>query len=124
MDYRGTEFQRDVESGAFEDQVVALLRREADNWQVTKWGLGGTDVYWLQWDKTYGAPSEILGPFEMGASTSARSSPTRGGSGITTVCSRPPSSAAETAVRCADRSKALAVIGVVYASSHEGRGSR
>jgi len=33
-------------------------------------------------------------------------------------------SAAETAIRYADRSKALAVIGVVYASSHEGRGSR
>ena len=63
MDYRGTEFQREVEDGAFEDQVVALLRSEANNWEVTKWGFGGTDVYWLHWDKTYGAPSEIFRPF-------------------------------------------------------------
>ena len=60
MDYRGTGYQEAIDAGAFDDGVVALLRRRGGKWQVVKYVIGATDVPYVEWDKEYRAPAAIF----------------------------------------------------------------
>ena len=60
LDYAGTPYQTAVEEGAFDDGVVALLRKRQGKWQVVQFVVGATDVPYVDWDKKYRAPSAIF----------------------------------------------------------------
>jgi hypothetical protein len=60
MDYRGTPYQEAIEAGAFDDGIVALLRKRGARWQVVEYVLGATDVPYVDWDTKHGAPSSIF----------------------------------------------------------------
>ena len=60
MSYRGTVYQTAVDAGAFDDGIVALLRRRGGKWRVVKYVIGATDVPYAEWDKEYKAPSAIF----------------------------------------------------------------
>ena len=60
LDYKGTPYQTAVEEGAFDDGIVALLRKRKGRWQVVQFVVGATDVPYVDWDKKYRAPSAIF----------------------------------------------------------------
>ena len=60
LDYKGTPYQTAVEEGAFDDGIVALLRKRRGRWQVVQFVVGATDVPYIGWDKKYRAPSAIF----------------------------------------------------------------
>ena len=60
MSYRDTVYEAAIEAGAFDDGIVALLRKRGGKWQVVKYVIGATDVPYLEWDKQYHAPSGIF----------------------------------------------------------------
>ena len=60
LDYKGTPYQTAVEEGAFDDGIVALLRKRRGRWQVVQFVVGATDVPYVDWDKKYRAPSAIF----------------------------------------------------------------
>jgi len=60
VDYSSTPYGEAIEQGAFDDGIVALLRRRAGKWQVVKYVIGATDVPYVTWDKDYKAPPAIF----------------------------------------------------------------
>lgn len=60
MSYEGTVYQAANDAGAFDDGIVALLRRRGGKWQVVKHVIGATDVPYVEWDKEYRAPPAIF----------------------------------------------------------------
>jgi hypothetical protein len=60
MSYRGTGYQAAIDAGAFDDGIVALLRRRGGKWRVVRYVIGATDVPYVEWDKEYKAPSAIF----------------------------------------------------------------
>lgn len=60
LDYKGTPYQTAVEEGAFDDGIVALLRKRQGKWRVVQFVVGATDVPYVDWDKKYRAPSAIF----------------------------------------------------------------
>jgi len=60
LDYKGTPYGDAVEAGAFDDGIVALLRKRKGGWQVVQFVVGATDVPYVDWDKKYRAPSAIF----------------------------------------------------------------
>ncbi|MCI0490013.1 MAG: hypothetical protein L0229_25760 [Blastocatellia bacterium] len=60
MDYRGTPYQEAIRSGAFDDNIFALLRIEGGKWKVVTYVIGATDVPYIGWDEQYKAPSAIF----------------------------------------------------------------
>jgi hypothetical protein len=60
VDYSSTPYKEAIKEGAFDDSIVALLRRKAGKWQVVKYVIGATDVPYVTWDKDYKAPSAIF----------------------------------------------------------------
>ena len=60
VDYSQTEYARAIKEGAFDDQVVALLKKRGKQWRVLTYNIGATDVVWEGWDKKYGAPAAIF----------------------------------------------------------------
>lgn len=60
MDYRGTVYQEAIDAGAFDDGIVALLRKRGARWQVVEYVVGATDVPYVEWDTQHGAPSAIF----------------------------------------------------------------
>ena len=60
VDYGSTPYSEAIEQGAFDDAIVALLRKKAGKWQVVKYVIGATDVPYVTWDKDYKAPSAIF----------------------------------------------------------------
>jgi hypothetical protein len=60
IEYRGTPYQDAIESGAFDDGIVALLHRVSGKWKVVQYVIGATDVPYVEWDKKYRAPKEIM----------------------------------------------------------------
>ena len=60
MSYRGTVYQTAIDAGAFDDGIVALLRRRGGKWQVVRYVIGATDVPYVEWDKEYHAPPTIF----------------------------------------------------------------
>ena len=59
-DYKGTPYQDAIDAGAFDDGIVALLRKRKGRWQVVQYVVGATDVPYVDWDKKYRAPSAIF----------------------------------------------------------------
>lgn len=60
LDYKGTPYQDAIDAGAFDDGIVALLRKRRGRWQVVQYVVGATDVPYVDWDKKYRAPSAIF----------------------------------------------------------------
>ncbi|MBA2527650.1 MAG: hypothetical protein H0V18_17990 [Pyrinomonadaceae bacterium] len=60
IDYTNTVYQDAVDSGAFDDGIVALLRKVNDKWTVVQYVIGATDVPYVRWDKKYRAPKGIF----------------------------------------------------------------
>jgi len=60
IDYTGTVYEDAVDSGAFDDGIVALLRKVNGKWTVVQYVIGATDVPYVDWDKKYRAPKGIF----------------------------------------------------------------
>ena len=60
IDYTGTVYQDAVDSGAFDDGIVALLRKVKGKWTVVQYVIGATDVPYVDWDKKYRAPKGVF----------------------------------------------------------------
>jgi len=60
VDYHGTSYQNAIDAGAFDDGIVALLRKRDGKWQVVKFVIGATDVPYTEWAQKYHAPAEIF----------------------------------------------------------------
>ena len=59
-DYTRTPDADQVESGAFDHNFFALMRKTAGKWKVTNYALGCTDVCYLDWWRKYRAPKAIF----------------------------------------------------------------
>ena len=59
-DYRGTIYADAVDSGAFDNNFFALLKKAGGRWKVTKFAIGCTDVCYEDWWRRYGAPKAIF----------------------------------------------------------------
>ena len=62
IDYAQTPYKVAVAQGAFDDHFSALLHLENGVWKVVIYRIGATDVPWVEWPKTYGAPPAIFPP--------------------------------------------------------------
>jgi hypothetical protein len=60
IDYRLTVYQDAIDAGAFDDGIVALLRKVKNKWTVVQYVIGATDVPYVDWDKEYRAPKGIF----------------------------------------------------------------
>ena len=60
IDYTNTVYQEAVDSGAFDDGIVALLRQVNSKWKVIQYVIGATVVPYVDWDKKYRAPKGIF----------------------------------------------------------------
>jgi len=60
FDYSGTLYQEQIEGGAFDDWIYAVLAKINGRWQVLEWLIGATDVAWLGAVGKYGAPETIF----------------------------------------------------------------
>ncbi len=60
--YTNTKYKDAVDSGAFDNNVFALLKRSGRKWRVVKYALGCTDVCFLDWPTIHRAPKSIF-PF-------------------------------------------------------------
>lgn len=63
IDFSRTKYAGAVEHGVFDNAgfVHALLHQENGAWTVKTFVIGSTDVAWVDWPATYGAPPEVLG---------------------------------------------------------------
>lgn len=55
-----TKYQEDIDNGAFDDNLFALLKKSGDKWSVVTYAIGCTDVCYLGWDKEFKAPKAIF----------------------------------------------------------------
>lgn len=62
--YRGTEHQKAISSGAFDNNFFALLKKTGGKWRVVRYQIGCTDVCYLTWAKDYRAPKAIFPTFD------------------------------------------------------------
>lgn len=60
IDYSKTIYREQVDSGAFDEGIFALLRKRGDTWRIVAYSYGATDVAWLDWDSQYNAPKAIF----------------------------------------------------------------
>lgn len=58
--YNGTKYAEAVDSGAFDNNFFALLRKSAGKWKVTTFAIGCTDVCYADWWRRYRAPKAIF----------------------------------------------------------------
>jgi hypothetical protein len=60
IDYLKIEKYHDwATSGAFEEEVIALLEFRDGRWRVLEWVIGPTDVSWEPWNAKYGLPTGL-----------------------------------------------------------------
>jgi hypothetical protein len=59
-DYSKTKYADQVDSGAFDNNFFALLRKTGGKWKVTHYLIGCTDVCYLDWWRRYKAPKAIF----------------------------------------------------------------
>ncbi len=59
-DYSKTQYADAVDSGAFDNNLFALLRKTAGKWKVTTYAIGCTDVCYADWWRRYRAPKAIF----------------------------------------------------------------
>ncbi|HEY6186063.1 MAG TPA: hypothetical protein VIW80_00185 [Pyrinomonadaceae bacterium] len=55
-----TRYQEFIESGDFEDNLFALLKKTNGKWRVVTYMMNCHDVCYLDWDKKYKAPKAII----------------------------------------------------------------
>jgi hypothetical protein len=55
-----TKYQAFIDSGDFEDNLFALLRKTNGKWRVVTYMMNCHDVCYLEWDKKYKAPSSLI----------------------------------------------------------------
>jgi len=60
IDWRRTQFAEAWREGAFDEGVIALLRRSGRGWRVLEGIVGATDVPYGCWWKKYGAPKSLF----------------------------------------------------------------
>jgi hypothetical protein len=59
-DYSRTQYADQVDSGAFDNNLFALLKKTAGKWKVTTYAIGCTDVCYADWWSRYRAPKAIF----------------------------------------------------------------
>lgn len=59
-DYSKTKYADQVDSGAFDNNFFALLRKTGGTWKVTHYLIGCTDVCYLDWWSRFRAPKAIF----------------------------------------------------------------
>jgi hypothetical protein len=60
VNYRNTRHQTAIEAGAFDDGILALLRKEKGGWRVVVYDIGSTDYPAPSWQQKYNAPPGIF----------------------------------------------------------------
>jgi len=55
-----TKYQEFIDSGDFEDNIFALLKKTNGKWRVVTYMMNCHDVCYLDWDKKYKAPKGIV----------------------------------------------------------------
>jgi hypothetical protein len=60
LNYRNTRYREAVQSGAFDDNFFALLRKTGGKWRVVTYAIGCTDVCYANWWQRYKAPKAIF----------------------------------------------------------------
>ena len=60
VDLSVTPYAAAAKHGAFGDDFNALLRYQNGSWSVMTYNVGATDVPWVNWAETYGAPAAIF----------------------------------------------------------------
>jgi hypothetical protein len=58
--YRNTPYRDAVDSGAFDNNFFALLKKTGGKWKVIVYAIGCTDVCYVSWWKDYKAPKAIF----------------------------------------------------------------
>lgn len=62
MDYSQTKYAERAAAGAFDGGITyALLEKQDGVWTVCDFAVGPTDVAYLDWPRTYGAPASLMG---------------------------------------------------------------
>jgi hypothetical protein len=59
-DYSITKYSAAADSGAFDDNFFALLKKTAGKWKAVIYRIGCTDVCYAEWWKQYGAPKTVF----------------------------------------------------------------
>jgi hypothetical protein len=59
-DYSRTQYADAVDSGAFDNNLFALLRKTGGKWKVTTYAIGCTDVCYADWWRRYRAPKAVF----------------------------------------------------------------
>ncbi|HLM00186.1 MAG TPA: hypothetical protein VK400_03960 [Pyrinomonadaceae bacterium] len=59
-DYRSTPYREAVDSGAFDNNFFALLKKTGAKWTVVTYAIGCTDVCYLEWQTDYKAPKAVF----------------------------------------------------------------
>ena len=60
IDYSKTPYLKAVQAGGFSDEAIGLLHWSGGSWKLLTYNVGATDVAWLDWAQTYGAPQAIF----------------------------------------------------------------
>lgn len=58
--YRNTKYWEEVDSGAFDNNFFALLKKTAGKWKVVTYAIGCTDVCYADWWRRYRAPKAVF----------------------------------------------------------------
>jgi hypothetical protein len=58
--YARTKYAEQVDSGAFDNNFFALLKKTSGKWKVTSYAIGCTDVCYADWWRRYRAPKAIF----------------------------------------------------------------
>ena len=59
-DYSRTKFADAYDSGAFDNNFFALLKKTGGKWKVTTYAIGCTDVCYADWWRRYRAPKAVF----------------------------------------------------------------
>ena len=59
-DYRNTRYADAVDSGAFDNNIFALLKKTGGKWKIVNYAIGCTDVCYLDWWSRFKAPKAIF----------------------------------------------------------------
>ena len=58
--YKGTKYAEQYDTGAFDNNFFALLKKTAGKWRVTTYAIGCTDVCYADWWRRYKAPKAVF----------------------------------------------------------------
>ena len=60
INYKKSDYKEQFDSGAFDENFGALLRKKSGKWTIVTWFFGATDVPWIDWHEKYKAPESIF----------------------------------------------------------------